>query len=82
MVLYKYSVIQLIATTSNCQNHFIATFKQRDVVLGPLLLRLGPVLAARQDADALKNKNILSPLDDGELMGAPAYRPVRVVLQL
>ena len=60
----------------NPQNHFIHEFKHKDVVLAPLLVQFQDVFMVRADTDTLKNKNILNPVDDGDLMGLPAVRPV------
>lgn len=69
-------VIQLMNVVENPQNHFIHEFKHRDVVFAELIVQFQDVLIVRADTDNLKNRNILNPLDDGDLMGLPAIRPV------
>ena len=71
-------VIQLINTAESPQNHFIHEFKHRDGVLAPLLLQFQDVLMARSDTDNLKNRNILNPVDEGDLIGLPAIRSVSI----
>ncbi len=63
----------------NPQTHFIQVFKVKDAVLGPLILQFQEVLLARADTDSLKNRNVLNPVDDGDLMGLPAYRSVKLM---
>jgi NCK-associated protein 1 len=69
-------VVQLINTVETPQNHFIHEFKHKDGVLAPLICQFTDVLTVRMDTDNLKNKNIFNPVDDGDLMGLPAVRPL------
>ena len=77
MVVGTYRVIQYVSTLEHPQNHFINEFKHMDNVFSPLLVQFQDTFMARADTDSLKNKNILNPVDDGDLMGLPSVRPVR-----
>lgn len=73
------SAVILFRDGEHLQRHFIDSFVTCYVLLRPLMCQLQDSLAVYEDCDSLRNSFTLNPINDGDKLGLPSQKKVRIL---